>query len=79
MEIKLVEIISEAIKLSEMSEKYYIEIEIDLFFKTIEINVRIKENYDFVEKITLYLDKLEAENIDQIIKHIQDYEDEEEN
>lgn len=76
MEIKLAKIISEAIKLSKMSEKYYIEIDISLFFETAEINIRTKKGHDFVETFKLYLDKLEAENIDKIIEHIQNYEEE---
>jgi len=76
MEEKITKLITMIIKNSNKSNRNYFEIYLDGSFKRISINVRNKETHEFIETREVYLEQIEPTKIDELIKFIEDYEEE---
>lgn len=72
MEEKLTKLFITVKDFSEKSEKYYVEFRVD--FVGIEISIRNKHNYEYIETRTIYLKEIGTSKIDELIKFIKNYE-----
>lgn len=77
MEEKILEVILEAKKISETSKKYFVEIGFNGCFNKLTINIKLKNSYEYVETIEIYLNKIETERITEIVEMMKKYEEEE--
>ena len=74
MEEKLVELMKATTEFTERSKNYYIDINYDSKDKELEINIRNKVTYDYIEVRKLYLDKdLDSNSLDRLIKDLANY------
>ncbi len=75
MEEKLAELFLVAKEFSAKSKKYYIELSVDFEgMKRLEISIRNKGSFDFIETQTIYLKDITESRLEKLIEFIEDYE-----
>lgn len=73
MESKLAELFLTINEFTKQSDKYFAEVSYSACLKELEISIRLKENYEFVEVRKIYTEKFEDSKIDELIEFIKNY------
>lgn len=73
MELKSTELFLAINEFTKQSDKYFAEVSYNAFLKELEMSIRFKENYEFVEVRKIYTEKFEDSKIDELISFLINY------
>lgn len=75
MEEKLAKLFIIINEFSDKSEKYYIEFDFSGDNKEIELSVRNKETYEYIQTIRVFLQNANYTKLDELIEFVKNYKD----
>ena len=73
MEEKLSKLLLEVNRFSEKSQEHYAEIKFDGDNKKVEISIRTKQSFDYVETRSITLNFTRIDKIDELIEFLKNY------
>lgn len=74
IEEKLKDLLIAVYEFSQKSRKLYMEISFDGNDKELEINVRTKDTYNYIETRNIYLKNVKETALDNLIKFVEEYQ-----
>lgn len=75
MEEKLAKLFIIINEFSDKSEKHYMSLDFSGDDKKIELNVRDKKYYEYIQTVTVYLKNADYSKLDELIEFVKNYKD----